>query len=373
MDWWTLLPLCFWVSWVAIVGLGVGSFLNVLIARLPYEKSVVWPNSRCFTCYQPIRLWHNIPVLGYMMLRGRCRVCRTPFSPTYLWVELFTGVAFVALFLVECVSHAANGPSFVKPWAFTPGLKFSFFDATPPFAVWAFWGSHAFTVAALIASAVIDARHQIIPTQITYVGTVVGIILSTLLPWPWPSLGVNLGPNAAFGSWLLPETIKEIPVGVMPWPVWGPLPTWAPAGSWQLGLVSSLVGAAFGMGMVRLVKGLFEVGIGKEALGLGDADLMMMVGAFLGWQVVFIAFFLGAVAALAIKIPLILWDVIRRRPMSGELAFGPGLAVGVAVTWLGWRWIGDFSRVLFEPIALGVVAVAMTGGLLIAGLLLRRK
>ena len=375
MEWWFHLPLALWCSWVFFVGLGVGSFVNVLIARLPYEKSVVWPNSRCFTCFQAIRLSDNIPILGYLRLRGRCRTCRTKFSPSYLGVEVLMGVLFLAVFLVEGVSHAVNGPAFIKPWAYTPGLTFSYIGSlpVPPFEVWAYWAGHSFLVAALVASAAIDARHQIIPTQITYVGTAVGIVLSTVFPWPWPSIGVPLGPNAATMSWIVPEALPRIPTGLMLWPCWGPLPSWAPAGSWQLGLLSSLVGAAFGMGLVRVIKFLFEVGIGKDALGLGDADLLMMVGAFLGWQVVFFSFFLGAVAALAIKVPLMLLDAVRGRPASGELAFGPGLAVGVGITWFGWPWLGDTARVLFEPIALAIVAVALTGGLLVAGLLLRRK
>ena len=375
MEWWFHLPLALWCLWVFAVGMGVGSFVNVLIARLPYEKSVIWPNSRCFTCFQPIRLTDNLPILGYLRLRGRCRNCRTPFSPSYLGIEVLMGVLFLAIFLVECVSQATNGPAFFKPWAYTPGLKFSYISGlpVPPVEVWVYWATHAFLVAALVASAAIDARHQIIPTQITYVGTAVGIVLSTLLPWPWPSIGTSLGPNAATMSWIVPEALPHIPTGVMVWPCWGPLPSWAPAGSWQLGLLSSLVGAAFGMGLVRVIKFLFEVGIGKEALGLGDADLLMMVGAFLGWQVVFFSFFIGAVAALALKVPMMIWDALRRRPASGELAFGPGLAVGVGITWFGWPWLGTYARVLFEPIALAVVAVCLTGGMLVAGLLLRRK
>jgi len=375
MEWWFHAPLVLWCVWVLAVGLGVGSFVNVLIARLPYEKSVVWPNSRCFTCFQPIRLSDNLPIVGYLRLRGKCRNCKTPFSPSYLGVEVLVGVLFLAVFLIECVSQVTNGPDFIKPWTYTPGLKFSYLSPlpVPPIEVGIYWAGHCFLVAALVAAALIDARHQIIPTQITYVGTAVGIALSTLFPWPWPSLGVPLGPNAATVPWADPAALQRIPTGLMLWPCWGPLPDWAPAGSWQLGLLSSLMGAAFGMGLVRLVKFLFEVGLGKEALGLGDADLLMMVGAFLGWQVVFFGFFFGAVAALAMKIPLMLLDAIRRRPASGELAFGPGLAVGVVVAWFAWPWLGEPARVLFEPLALAVVAVAMTGGMLIAGLLLRRN
>ena len=73
----------------------VGSFLNVLIARLPYEKSIIWPSSRCFACFRPIRPLDNIPILGYLRLRGRCRHCGAQFSSRYLWVELGTGLAFL--------------------------------------------------------------------------------------------------------------------------------------------------------------------------------------------------------------------------------------------------------------------------------------
>jgi len=130
---------------------------------------------------------------------------------------------------------------------------------------------------------------------------------------------------------------------------------------------------------VRAIKFLFEIGLGREALGLGDADLMMMAGAFLGWQVVLLGFFAGAVAALVIKVILVFASLLQKRTADGELAlgremsFGPGLAIGVVAVWMGWPWLGDFVRPLYEPTVLVVIGSVIGGGILVAGLILRRK
>lgn len=88
----------------------VGSFLNVLVARLPYEKSILWPGSRCFACLRPIRPLDNLPIVGYLRLRGRCRSCGAGFSARYLWVEIGTGLAFLGLFLLDVVFNVHNLP-----------------------------------------------------------------------------------------------------------------------------------------------------------------------------------------------------------------------------------------------------------------------
>ena len=95
------LPLIVWAGAALVLGLMVGSFLNVLAARLPFEKSIFWPGSRCFSCYRPVNTFDNIPLLGYLLLRGRCRHCGATFSSRYMWVELGTGLAFLGLFLLE--------------------------------------------------------------------------------------------------------------------------------------------------------------------------------------------------------------------------------------------------------------------------------
>lgn len=376
MPWWFHMPAVMWCGWVFLLGLIVGSFLNVVAARLPYGKSIIWPGSRCFTCRRKLRFSDNLPIWGYLRLRGRCRFCGAHFSSRYLWVEVGTGVAFVLLFVVDVLSQAKGGPAFLRPWHPAPGLAFPYTgaNALPPLECWAVFLAHALLVSLLIAAAVIDVGHRIIPPLITYGGTVAGIVVSTLLPWPWPS-AVPL-PNPAFiagATWSIPEVLLgPIPHGVMPWPPVGPPPGWAPAGSWQLGLVSSLIGAAAGTGLVRLVKFLFEKGMGKEALGLGDADLLMMCGAFLGWQVMGVGFFAGAVAGLALRLPGLVRDFVAGRPVSNELPFGPGLAIGVIATWLAWPWLADRARPLFDATVVGAFAFIMVVGLFAAGLILRR-
>src|SRR5947208_9418993 len=101
--------LVFWLVFAFLLGTAVGSFLNVIVARLPYEKSVLWPGSRCGNCYQPIRFFFdNIPLLSYLLLRGRCRTCKARFSIRYFLVELFVALAFVGVFVFE-IADNING------------------------------------------------------------------------------------------------------------------------------------------------------------------------------------------------------------------------------------------------------------------------
>lgn len=395
MEWWYTLPTVAWCAWVFVLGLGVGSFLNVVVARLPYQKSIVWPNSRCFSCLRPIRKLDNLPILGYLRLRGRCRHCQAPFSARYLWVEVGTGLAFLLLFVVEILGRAQDAPAAFEFWQ-RDGLRFPFSlgagpSVGPPVEAWAYFVFHAALLSLLIAAALVDAGHKIIPPQITYVGTVIGLVGTTLMPWPWPvpdgvvPQRLITGEVAQIGSgqnqivvtasphfvWMAPGA--RIPTGATLWPFTGPPPEWAPAGSPLLGLLNGLIGAAAGMFVGRSVKFLFEVGMGKEALGLGDADLLMMAGAFLGWQPAVMAMPIGALVTLPVILPLMAYGRIRGREVGTELPFGPGIAAGVVVTWLGWPWLGELVRVLFDPFILLFTVVVMGGGFLVAGLLLRRR
>ena len=344
----------------------VGSFLNVLVARLPFEKSIIWPGSRCFSCFRKIRLTDNLPIVGYLRLGGRCRYCGTKFSARYMWVEAGTGVAFLGLFILEVVVNPAGLPGVT--------LEIGGNQTYPSGAAIALFAYHACLLSLLIAAAVIDAEHRIIPPLIPYTGLVIGVVGGALMPWPYPhpASALTIPPT---DDWFASQYFGKVPVGVQPWPFWGPLPKYTPAGTWQLGLATAVLGALAGSLAVRAMKWLFETGFGKDALGLGDADLLMMAGAFLGWQIAVFSLFVGAFAALFVfKLPGMVLALVSRKPVERELPFGPGLAVGVVVTWLSWPWLGPRVQFpLYDLQTLTILVVFLGVGMLAAGLLLRKK
>ena len=161
-----------------------------------------------------------------------------------------------------------------------------------------FW-AHATLLSLLIIAAACDLNGRVIPLSVTLFGAGVGLISATLFPWPWPNDVNTAGivPNPGV-DWCLVMPGR----GLYPWPVWGPLPDWLPPGSHRLGFATGLAGILVGTWMLRGVRTLFTRGLGQEALGLGDADLMMMAGAFLGWQPIVVAFFVGVLVALGFAI-----------------------------------------------------------------------
>ncbi|MBY0228037.1 MAG: prepilin peptidase [Gemmataceae bacterium] len=345
------MALALFFAFVFVVGACVGSFLNVVAARLPYEKSLLWPGSRCGACVQPIR-WHdNLPVLGWLVLGGKCRTCGVPFSVRYPLVELLTGLAFVGLFWLVMVQNVLDLPAMRRPYA-NLGLGVVP-EALPVF------GHLAVLMSFLIAASLCDLEHMEIPLSVTIPGTLAGLALSALLPWPFPELA-DPGP--------LPGRLAPVPAtgGTQPWPVWYPLPAWLPAGSWRLGLLTGVAGAAAGMLMMRAVRFLFTLGRGIEGLGVGDADLMMMVGAFVGWQPVVLGFFLAVVPALGFALSAL--------AMKGEqaLPFGPSLAIGSMGAVLAWPVVArPFDMLFFEPWFVFGGAGVMAGMLLALAFLLR--
>ncbi|MFM7149604.1 MAG: prepilin peptidase, partial [Gemmataceae bacterium] len=336
--------LAFWIIFVFLLGVSVGSYLNVCVARLPYEKCLLWPGSRCGSCYQAIPWYDNIPILGYLRLRGRCRSCGQSFSPRYLFIELGTGLLFVLLFFLEMVSNVLELPT-LNQWDGPQGLIYA------PRETLVFF-HHAILVSFLLAASICDLMEMEIPLAITLWGTFIGLVLACLMPWPFPESAMASGLNAPYPY---PPTR-----GAYAWPLWYPLPSWLPAGSWQLGLATGVAGSLAGMILIRLVRFLFTFGYGKEGLGLGDADLMMMAGAFLGWQAVVIAFFLAVFPGLFFA----MWQLIFRG--ENALPFGPSLSLGVCLTFLGWSWIGPSTQMaFFEPFLVGGIALVGSVALVI--------
>ena len=150
-----------WLTVVlALLGLIVGSFLNVCIYRLPRRESVNWPGSHCTACNRPLSWYENVPIISWLVLRGRCRTCGERISVVYPLVELITGVLFVA-------GYAIYG------W-------------TPMLAV-----RLAFACAMVVLFA-IDLRHHLLPNVITVPGIVIGFLLSLFLPPGWKASLIGL-------------------------------------------------------------------------------------------------------------------------------------------------------------------------------------
>jgi leader peptidase (prepilin peptidase)/N-methyltransferase len=352
--------LVFCLVFVLVIGAAIGSFLNVCIYRLPLEKSLLWPESRCGNCLRPIRWYDNIPLVSYWLLRGRCRDCKTPFSVRYFFVELGTALAFAGLFYLEVRRNVLAIPFIDKHQAD--------FDQGNLAAVWpmgVLFAYHATLLSFLIVASLVDIDHMEIPLPITITGMVFGVVGSLFVAWPFPNdAPVPLAAVPQNGD--LANVL--FPPGIFAWPVWHPsqLPPWLPQGSWQLGLATSVAGVVAGMVVLRAVRFLFGVARGVEGLGIGDADLMMMAGSFIGWQPVLLAFFVSVIPGLFFG----LLHLFLRGNQA--LPFGPSLALGVVITLLGWQVIGEhFRPVFFIPAVLGFMAVAGAVLLLVMSFALR--
>ncbi len=157
------------------MGLVVGSFMNVVVARIPHGKSVVRPGSHCPKCRKPVRWYDNIPVLSYVALRGKCRHCGQGISIRYPVIEALTGLLFLAA-----------------------KMRFGF-DAALVLRHWPF-------VALLVAITFIDLEHRIIPDVLNLIGGVLGLATSLLAPelgWIGSLLGISLGFTLFYGfAWL---------------------------------------------------------------------------------------------------------------------------------------------------------------------------
>src|SRR5947209_4546584 len=160
----TGLPFAFFVAAAAVLGAIIGSFLNVVIHRVPREESIAFPASRCPACGTAIRPYDNIPVVSWAILRGRCRSCRAPVSARYPAVELLTAALFALTFCLRS------------------GLTLAF-------------------AAAVLALVFIDAEHMILPNVITYPGIIVALVARALVPNLY---GVaSFGAQAHVPAWLL--------------------------------------------------------------------------------------------------------------------------------------------------------------------------
>jgi leader peptidase (prepilin peptidase)/N-methyltransferase len=214
-------------------GLCWGSFLNVCIYRLPRGKSVVAPRSACPHCGDMIPLYHNLPVLSWLILRGKCRSCKQPISPRYLVIELFTGLLFLG-----CYNH------------------FGLTLAALKCAVLGYL---------LLGLVFTDAETKLLPDAITLPGIALGVLFSLVVP-------VN-----DLASRIIPGMVSPAMRGEISWRLWS--------------LSDSLLGAAVGASFLYGAAAIYLRARGVEGMGFGDVKLMALIGAFLGTRLTVLTIF----------------------------------------------------------------------------------
>jgi leader peptidase (prepilin peptidase)/N-methyltransferase len=352
-----------WVALVFVLGVAAGAFANFCVWRLPYERSLLWPGPRCRHCFGPLPLPDWLPLVGYPLARGRCRRCGAAFPAKEYAVELLAGAFFAWLFWFEVVQNGLD-------LTFLAREHPAILAGNVPGAAWAVFGTHALLAFFLLVTSLCDFNDMEIPLPVTLTGTVVGLTCAVLFPWPYPG-----DPSEVPAPPPLPPLFWKNypPHGLYPWPLGAPLPAWLPPGSWQLGLATGVAGALAGMLVLRGVRFVFGLGRGIEGLGVGDADLMMMAGSFVGWQPVLVGFFLSVGPGLVLG----LVQIARRKGQASP--FGPSLALGVLLALLLWprivkdpAGVGGYVRLFFfEPWLAGGVGGAGAILLLIMAFVLR--
>jgi leader peptidase (prepilin peptidase)/N-methyltransferase len=234
---------------IILIGMAWGSFLNVVIYRIPRDMSLVRPRSSCPHCKQKIKFYENIPIVSYIMLGGRCRHCKTRIPFSYFLVEVLTPASFILVY------NYTN-------------LSLHFFAA-------------CLFASAMIALGFIDFYHQILPDEITLPGLLLALVYSSFRD--------------------------------------------------DLSLRQALMGALIGAGFILLVYGAYYLLRRKEGIGMGDVTMMLLIGAFLGWQLTFFTLVLASFLGVLVGVYFIL---AKRKSLQYALPFGTFLAPAAFVSLL---------------------------------------
>jgi len=382
-----------WICFVFVFAFGccVGSFLNVVIYRLPRDKSLITPPSACPACGEHIRFYDNIPLFSWLLLGRKCRHCKAAISPRYFAVESLTGSVFLGLFILYFHTNLREGAQ-----SFVGGG-------------WFIYLLHITMLAAFIAASAIDLEYWVIPLSICWFVTAVGLLGSAvgvyvidlalirkyrLLPSASADTGA-LAVGAVIGlgiSWLLlttgrikrsyepedrgqkpapsapegtedrseqkfnhrlescKETIFLLPIIICSvavfWIMRQTLPMemrngFATQHPVIAGLLGSLLGYFVGGGIVWGVRIVGTLAFGKEAMGLGDVHLMGAAGAVIGPLFVVVAFFVAPFFGLAWACFQMFFKKIRQIP------YGPFLSLGILVVMILHDWIRDYISFMF--------------------------
>jgi len=364
-------------------GACVGSFLNVVIYRLPAGMSVITPASRCPTCGASLRFFReNMPILGWLLIRGRCRYCKARVSCQYMLVELLMALIFVGLYLVLFATSSHH-----SWWGDVAG---QWWESNRVFKAWPAYMAVAFLLAGLVAMTVIDARTFTIPIEIPLFVTIWAFIaypLQAIIPhkspsamtWPIPGVdwqwcltaflgmagvilalvllrtgklrysfrdyddyveeGETLGQYPHARREMLVELVYLAPciIGLIAgYLIGATLPMAGAAGPPEVvqALGASVLGYLSGCALIWGTRIIATLIIGREAMGLGDVHLMGAIGAVLGWFDPIVVFFLAPFSGIGwVLMTMGLSSVFRKA--RHELPYGPHLAVAAVAVILG--------------------------------------
>jgi leader peptidase (prepilin peptidase)/N-methyltransferase len=357
---WASVPFHFWSAVLFWLGCMVGSFLNVCIHRMPLGLSVVKPPSHCPHCKYSIPWYLNVPLVTWLLLRGRCRNCGAPIAIRYFLVELLTGLLFLAAWLTFGRQSTAIA------------LVYCLF------------------VAGLIAATFIDFEHFIIPDEITIGGMVAGFVVSALVPAlhgqstlsgaiQQTLLGMAVGGGLIYailraGKWMFGREKRALPADAKI--VFGETSVVLPdkeiayedlfyrksdlivlkartvelvdRGYWNVEVRLSperlrIGEEEFDPEQVKHMEAVStEIVLPREAMGFGDVKFMAAIGAFLGWQAAIYSLMVSSMIGAAVGVTLI---AFRKHQWSSRLPYGPYIALA-AILWLfGGRalWTAFFA------------------------------
>jgi prepilin signal peptidase PulO-like enzyme (type II secretory pathway) len=301
--------------WLGAVGACVGSFLNVVVYRMPRGMSLVWPGSRCPKCEHPIRWYDNLPILSWLLLRGRCRDCRAPISPRYPLVEGLVAALFVVLawntVLLQFPGEAVGYRATAETWSI----------------LWGRYALHLLLAMALIAASLAERDGQGLPVRVPLAIAVIGLL------------------STSFCVALRAESVDVLPYVEDPEELF-----WSLAAPAQL--IKGATGAAAGLGLswgvYRLLRAL------KVSMPHTNAAVscLIAVGAVLGWQSLHVM----AISAFCFIAQVAFNDPFGARPVS----WSSWLAVVTCLHLSLWPFARHYVGAGWPaPEALGVLLVVV--------------
>ncbi len=332
------LPAWLMLSWLFVLGAVLGSFLNVCIYRIPQHdrlwdqlRGIGYPPSRCPRCKQELLLRDNIPILGWLWLRGRCRSCQMRISIRYPLIELFNGLLFVLVYWYEIpFDYGASLSDSPLHTGFS--ISSSRFWSQSAILHWRY-AFHMVMLEALVVATFIDFDRMEIPDGATVPAMLFAFVVSLAVPQ------VHLVPVWFSNPDLLRTYAILLPEGMRSWLDAGAgggfgqgvqMPAWLLASPHLHGFLICSAGWVIGGGIVWVVRIIGGWVLRREAMGFGDVVLMAMIGSFLGWQAAAAVFFLAP--AFALLAALVSWLTKRSR----EIPYGPYLSLSALALLLGW-------------------------------------